>query len=117
MVGMETEAPGVTPPREKVRLWDALSVVCWLVNGWLMDPPIRSKSSAEGGTVFGLEAAALGDWTLPNRSVTGWEEADPDDAGGLAEKALQSPNSAFPLDDTAAAQRRGEKYLFEKTKY
>lgn len=48
----------------------------------------------------------MGDWTLPNRSVTGWEGAELDEAGELAEKAFQSPNSPFPLDDAAAGQKR-----------
>lgn len=67
---------------------------------------IRSKSSAEGGTEVGLEAEAAGDWTLPNRSVTGWEGAELDAGGELVEKAFQSPNSPFPLDDAAAAHKR-----------
>ncbi len=103
MVGMPTDAPGVTPPREKVKLWEALSVVCGLVSWWLT-PPMRSKSSAEGGTGAGLEA--VGDWTLPNRSLTGWEGPELDEAGGVAEKAFQSPNSPFPLDDAAAGHKR-----------
>lgn len=101
-VGIATETPGVAPPKEKVMLWEALSVVCGLVNWWLT-PPIRSKSSAEGGTAVGLEAE--GDWTPPKRSVTGWEGAELDVAGGLAEKAFQSPNSPFPLDDAAAGHK------------
>lgn len=48
----------------------------------------------------GLEAVV--EWALPNRSVTGWEGPELDEAGGLAEKAFQSPNSPFPLDDAAA---------------
>lgn len=44
----------------------------------------------------------MGDWTLPNRSVTGWDGPELDEAGALAEKAFQSPNSPFPLDDAAA---------------
>lgn len=102
MVGKPPEAPGVTPPRENVRLWEALSVVCGLVI-WLLTPLIRSKSSAEGGIEVVLEVGAVGDWTLPNKSATGWEGPELDDAGGLAEKAFQSPNSPFPLDDAAAA--------------
>lgn len=102
MVGKPPEAPGVTPPRENVRLWEALSVVCGLVI-WLLTPLIKSKSSAEGGIEVVLEVGAVGDWTLPNKSATGWEGPELDDAGGLAEKAFQSPNSPFPLDDAAAA--------------
>lgn len=93
---------GVAPPREKVKLWEALSVACGLVSWWLT-PPIRSKSSAEGGTGAGLEA--VGDCTPPNRSVTGWEGPEPDEVGGLAEKVFQSPNSPFPLDEGAADTR------------
>ncbi len=54
----------------------------------------------------GLEAGAVGDWTLPNRSVTGCGGPELDEAGGLAEKAFQSPNSPFPLDDAAAGHKR-----------
>lgn len=43
---------------------------------------------------------------LPNRSVTGWGGQVLDEVGGL-EKAFQSPNSPFPLDDAAAGHRRG----------
>ena len=93
---------GVAPPREKVKLWEALRVVCGLVIWWLT-PPIRSKSSADGGTGVGLEA--VGDCTPPNRSVTGWEGPEPDEVDGLAEKAFQSPNSPFPLDEGAADTR------------
>lgn len=105
MVGIVTDAPGVAPPREKVMLCEALSVVCGLVSWWLT-PPIRSKSSADGGTGVGLEGGAVGEWTLPNRSVMGWEGAELDEAGGLAGKAFQSPNSPFPLDDAAAGHER-----------
>lgn len=42
---------------------------------------------------------------LPNRSVTGWEVSELDDAGGFPEKAFQSPNSPFPLDDAAAGHK------------
>lgn len=74
-------------------------VSCWLT------PPIRSKSSAEGGTEAGLDARAEGDWTLPKRSVAGGEGPELDEAGGL-EKVFQSPNSPFPLDDAAAGHKR-----------
>lgn len=101
MAGIATEAPGVAPPREKVMLWEALSVACGLVSWWLT-PPIRSKSSVEGGAV--LEAGV--DWTLPNRSVTGWAGPELDETGVLVEKAFQSPNSPFPLDRAAAGHKR-----------
>lgn len=104
MLGTATDAPGVDPPKEKVRLWEALSVVCWLVSWWLT--PIRSKSSAEGGTGAELEAGAEGDWTLPNRSVTCWAGPELDKAGWLVENAFQSPNSPFPLDDGAAVKEK-----------
>lgn len=39
---------------------------------------------------------------LPKRSLAGWEGPEFDKVGGLAEKAFQSPNSPFPLDDGAA---------------
>lgn len=105
MVGIATDAPGIIPPRENVMLWEAVSVVCGLVNWWLT-PPIRSNSSAEGGTGAGLEAVAVGDWTLPNRSVRGWVGAELDETGALAEKAFQSPNSPFPFEEVAAGHKR-----------
>lgn len=46
----------------------------------------------------------MGDWTLPKRSVIGWEGPELDEVGVLAEKAFQSPNSPFPLDDAAAVE-------------
>lgn len=49
---------------------------------------------------------AVGDWTLPNRSVRGWVGAELDETGALAEKAFQSPNSPFPFDDVAAGHKR-----------
>lgn len=100
-VGMATDAPGTAPPREKVKLWEALSVACWLVSWWLT-PPIRSKSSAEGETESGFEG--VGDWASPKRSLTAWAGPELDKVGGLAEKAFQSPNSPFPLDDGAAEE-------------
>lgn len=48
---------------------------------------------------------ALGACTLPNRSLTGWLGPEIDEFGGLAEKAFQSPNSAFPLDEAAAVHK------------
>lgn len=69
-----------------------------------MTPPIRSKSSADGGMEAGVEA--VGAWTLPNRSLTGWVGPEFDEVGGLAEKAFQSPNSPFPLDEAAAVHKR-----------
>ena len=53
----------------------------------------------------GLDAGAEGDGALPKRSVVGWEGPELDEAGGF-EKAFQSPNSPFPLDDAAAGQKR-----------
>lgn len=63
---------------------------------------MRSKSSAEGETGSGFEGG--GDWAPPKRSLTGWEGPEFDKADGLAEKAFQSPNSPFPLDDVAAEE-------------
>lgn len=63
---------------------------------------MRSKSSAEGDTGSGFEGG--GDWAPPKRSLTGWEGPEFDKAEGLAEKAFQSPNSPFPLDDGAAEE-------------
>lgn len=100
-VGMATDAPCTAPPREKVKLWEALSVACWLVRWWLT-PPIRSKSSAEGETGSGFEGR--GDWASLKRSLTAWAGPELDKVGGLAEKAFQSPNSPFPLDDGAAEE-------------
>lgn len=99
MVGIVTGAPGVAPPREKVMLWEALIAVCGLGTWWLT-PPIRSKSSAEGG--IGGRFEVVVEWVLPNRSVTGWEGPALEEVDGWAEKAFQSPNSPFPLDDAAA---------------
>lgn len=45
-----------------------------------------------------------GDWALPKRSLAGWEGPELDKVGGVAEKAFQSPNSPFPLDDGAAEE-------------
>lgn len=102
MAGIATDAPGAAPPKEKVRLWEALSVACGVETWWLM-PLMRSKSSADGGTAFeaGVEVVVV----VPNRSVTVWDVPELDEAGGLAGKALQSPNSPFPLDEAAAKQR------------
>lgn len=75
-------------------------MACWLVSFWLT--PIRSKSSAEGETGSGLEDG--GDWALPNGSLAGWDGPEFDRVAGLAEKAFQSPNSPFPLDDGAAEE-------------
>ena len=72
---------------------------------WWLTPPIRSKSSADGGTE-GLEAGAVGDWALPKRSPTGWEGPQLDEGGAFPEKAFQSPNSPFPLDDAAAGHKK-----------
>lgn len=62
-----------------------------------------------------LEDVVVCDWTLPNRSARGWVEAELDGAVGLVEKALQSPNSPFPLDDVAADHNRGVMRLAETT--
>lgn len=58
----------------------------------------------------GLEA--LGDWALPKRSVTSWEGPELDEVGGLVEKAFQSPNSPFPLDEGAAEQKTTDFFRF-----
>lgn len=47
-------------------------------------------------------AEAADGWTLPNRSLTGWAGPAFDEVGELTEKAFQSPNSPFPLDEAAA---------------
>lgn len=65
---------------------------------------MRSKSSAEGETGSGFEGGGGGGCAGPKRSLTGWEEPEFDKAGGMAEKAFQSPNSPFPLDDGAAEE-------------
>lgn len=78
--------------------------MCGLVSWWLI-PPIRSKSSADGGTGLGLAAGTGADWELPNRSVTAGEGPELEGSGGFPEKALQSPNSPFPLDDVAARHK------------
>lgn len=67
---------------------------------WWLTPAIRSKSSADGGMEVGAEAADA--WTLPNRSPTGAVGPAFDEVGELTEKAFQSPNSPFPLDEAAA---------------
>lgn len=41
-------------------------------------------------------------WPLPNRSLAGWVGPAFDLVGELTEKAFQSPNSPFPLDEGAA---------------
>lgn len=46
----------------------------------------------------------MGDGALPNRSGTGWEVPELDETGGFPGKELQSPNSPFPLEETAAGQ-------------
>lgn len=60
---------------------------------------MRSKSSADGGTGFegGAEVAVEEE---PNKSVTVGPEVE---TGGV-EKALQSPNSPFPVDEEAAVE-------------
>lgn len=50
----------------------------------------------------GREAADA--WTLPNRSPTGWVGPAFDEVGEFTEKAFQSPNSPFPLDEAAAVR-------------
>lgn len=53
---------------------------------------------------MGVGAEAVGAWTLPNRSLTGWVGPAFDEVGELTEKAFQSPNSPFPLDEAAAVR-------------
>lgn len=48
----------------------------------------------------GAEAAAA--WPLPNRSLADWVGPVLDEVGELTEKAFQSPNSPFPLDEATA---------------
>lgn len=70
----------------KVKLWDALRLQ--------LLGAIRSKRSAEGGWV---DVRAGGMDTSLNRSGTAGGALE---AGGLVEeKAFQSPNSPFPLDE------------------
>lgn len=65
-----------------------------------MTPPIRSKSSADGGMQVGAEAVDA--WPLPKRSLAGWVGPAFDEVGELTGKAFQSPNSPFPLDEAGA---------------
>lgn len=67
----------------------------------MLTPPIRSKSSADGGTEVDLAAGVVFDWLLPNRSAPGCDGPELE-AGGFPEKEFQSPNSPFPPDGTAA---------------
>lgn len=96
--GMLGRAPAAAPPKEKVRLWDVLRVA-WGVCTVLPSPLMRSKSSADGGTEFEGGAVTVVE-EEPNKSVTVGADVE---TGGV-EKALQSSNSPFPVEEAAAKE-------------